>query len=103
MKSIVLKYYKNIIIYNIKSNAKKEGRMNYKRIALQLFNELSDIYAYDICKHIDLCRRYPIIANEWEQEIMAYINSIEKPENYNKKEAKEQRSKLYERITDNSL
>lgn len=77
--------------------------MDYKRVALQLFDELSDIYAYDICKHIDLCKRYTTVANKWEQEIMKYINSIDKPENYNEDEAKEHRNRLFEKITDNSL
>ncbi len=73
--------------------------MNYKRIALQLFDELSSIYVEDICRHIDLCRRYPTIANEWEQGIMTYINSIKKTETYNEEEVKKQRNMLYEKIT----
>ncbi len=66
--------------------------MDYKRVALQLFDELSDIYAYDVCKHIDLCKHYTTVANKWEQEIMKYINSIDKTENYNEDEAKEYRN-----------
>ena len=72
--------------------------MNYRKIALQLFDELSCIYADDICKHIDLCKRYPMLANEWEQLIIAYISNIEKSKHYNAKEAKEQIKKLSEKI-----
>ncbi len=74
--------------------------MDYdKKMALLLFDELSCIYADDICKHIDLCRRYPKVASEWEQGIMAYISSIEKSENYDENESNEHRNKLYEKIT----
>lgn len=74
--------------------------MKWKKIALQLFDELSGIYADDICKHIDLCRRYPAVANKWEQGIQAYIENIEKTENYNENIVKERMEKLYEKITD---
>lgn len=48
--------------------------MDYRKIAIQLFDELSCIYAEDIDKHIDLYKRYPVLANEWEQSILTYIN-----------------------------
>lgn len=74
--------------------------MNYKRIALRLFEELSCLYTDDICKHINLCKRYPIVANEWEQSIITYLNNIQKSENYyDENEAEERKKKLYEKIT----
>ena len=39
-----------------------------------------------------------MLANEWEQLIIAYISNIEKSKHYNAKEAKEQIKKLSEKI-----
>ena len=63
--------------------------MNYRKIALQLFDELSCIYADNIYMHKDLCIRFPTLADEWEQIIIEYISNMEKPENYNEDEVKE--------------
>lgn len=98
MKGVVLKYYKDIRKYIIINNT-KGGKMNYKKTALQLFEELSCLYTDDICKHINLCRRYPILANEWEQKIIAYLDDIQKSENCDENEAEERKKKLYEKIT----
>lgn len=77
----------------------KNGKNYDKRIALQLFDELAGLYTDDICKHINLCRRYPILANEWEQNIITYLNDIQKSENYDEDKARERKKKLYEKIT----
>lgn len=73
MKSTVVKYYKYNRIYNINHNAR--GNMNYKKIALQLFDELSGIYAADIEKHANLCRRYPRLCKEWVKNIESNIDA----------------------------
>lgn len=39
--------------------------MDYRKMALQLFNELSIIYATDIKKHANLCTRFPQLCDEW--------------------------------------
>lgn len=49
--------------------------MNYKRIALQLFDELWGIYAADIEKHANLCRRYPRLCEEWIKNIESNIDA----------------------------
>lgn len=77
--------------------------MSYRRIALQLFDELSMAYAEDIRKHIDLCKRYPVLASEWEQIILAYLDSIEKSEDYDKEAIEESKRKLYEKIKNENL
>lgn len=52
-----------------------EKDMNYKRIALKLFDELSGIYAADVEKHANLCRRYPELCNEWIKNIESNIDT----------------------------
>jgi len=69
--------------------------MDYKGIALQLFNELSDIYVTDIDKRADLYKRYPSLSKEFLQRTENSIKDYKILDDYNVEEATFQQKRSY--------
>lgn len=62
--------------------------MDYKEIALQLFDELSDVYVEDIEKHADLFRRYPQLSDEWWERLRKSFYELEIPDGFDMEDEK---------------
>ena len=78
---------------------KRKNGKYYKEIAFRLFDELSGLYAEDVAKHADLCKRYSKISQKYVKWLEKSVKDVKMPNELNMEDSKEKIwQQLQERI-----